>query len=50
MSNHTGQNHEQESDISLNQIKTVAIEKRETVLFVQGLMVEHMVGDMEVQA
>ena len=50
MSNHMGRNHEQESDISLNLIKTVAIEKRETVLLVQGLMVQHMVGDIEVQA
>jgi hypothetical protein len=49
MSNHTGRNHEQESDISLNLIKTVTSEKRETVLLVQGLMVEHMVEDMEVQ-
>ena len=32
MSNHMGRIHEQERDISLNLIKTVAIEKRETVL------------------
>ena len=50
MSNHTGRNHEQQRDISYNPIKTVAIEKREIVLLVQGLMVEHMVRDMEVQA